>query len=115
MLCQLGDTGCLGRVNGHVSAKARSPSFPFVQAERHPVFAPDRRAGYVHTIFGTGNMAVKSPILCTVRFYVQRPVEVRESCVCKGDVMGGGLFSNANMCTSRRGYVPIVGQINIIA
>ena len=56
-------------------AKARSRSFPFqVKPNGNQYLSLTGGPGVYIAFFGTGFAAVLSPILCTVRFYVLRPV-----------------------------------------
>ena len=56
-------------------AKARSRSFPFqFKPNGNQYLSLTGGPGVYIAFFGTGFAAVLSPILCTVRFYVLRPV-----------------------------------------
>ena len=67
-------------------AKARSPSFPLEFKPRLTQYLSlTGGPGVYIAFFGTGFAAVLSPILCTVRFYVLRPVQslhIDSDCFC---------------------------------
>ena len=59
-------------------AKARSRSFPFqFKPNGNQYLSLTGGPGVYIAFFGTGFAAVLSPILCTVRIYVQRPVQAK--------------------------------------
>jgi len=79
-------------------AKARSRSFPFqFKPNGNQYLSLTGGPGVYIAFFGTGFAAVLSPILCTVRFYVLRPVH----CTCLRSTLCRGWFSLSHIICAR--------------